>query len=297
MNAIRKHFGIIVSHLIGQASALGAAALCGIAGCGSAENEVTTYPTTQPARGEVMLTICYDNNRGPDDLTPAWGFACVVRGLEKTILFDTGGDGRTLLANMTALDIEPAEIEVVVLSHVHGDHTGGLWDFLRHRGGLPVFTPSGFPPGFHKRVKGLGGEPTVADPPTTVCEGARTTGTMGKGQIEEHGLCVKTAKGWVLITGCAHPGIADMAERATKVVEGPLHLVIGGFHMTGASEREIEAVIERFEELGVATVAPCHCSGDKTRRLFKAHYGERYTPACVGTSMRFPRKDGGEVPP
>jgi len=294
MNHVRKHLGIIVSRMVGLVSALSAAAFCSTVGRCAAENEATTAATTQPAKGEVMLTICYDNNPGREGLTPAWGFACVVRGLEKTILFDTGGDGRTLLGNMQTLGIKPAEIDLVVLSHVHGDHTGGLWEFLRARGGIPVYMPAGFPAAFGNRVKQLGGKPVVADDAAAVCDGARTTGTMGKGQIEEHGLCLKTPDGWVLITGCAHPGIADMADRATRLVESPLRLVGGGFHMGSASKQQIQAVIDKFEKLGVKTVAPCHCSGDRTRKLFKEHYKERYTSACVGTSLRFWAGDKGE---
>ncbi|MFW6106916.1 MAG: hypothetical protein ACOC8H_02020 [bacterium] len=127
----------------------------------------------------------------------------------------------------------------------------------------------------------------------SVCDGVITTGTMGNGQIEEHGLCVKTPQGWVLITGCAHPGIVHMTERATQIVESRLHLVVGGFHMGGASKQQIQAVIDRFEKLGVARVAPCHCSGNGTRRQFREHYGERYTPACVGTSLHFQAGDSG----
>lgn len=296
MNRSRKRIGILVSRLIGVVTALGAGAFSAITGCDAAGKETTSAPASQPAEGEVMLTICYDNYPGRKGLKPAWGFSCVVRGLEETLLFDTGGDGRTLLKNMKALGIEPAEIDRVVLSHIHGDHTGGLWDFLRARGGCPVCMPAGFPDSFRTRIEKLGGRAVAADESATVCPGAVTTGTMGKGRIEEHGLCVKTVEGWVLITGCAHPGIGDMAERATELVEGPLRLAVGGFHMGGASRRRIEGLIERFEKLGVATAAPCHCSGDETRKLFKRYYGDRYIPACVGTSLRFRPDNDGEEP-
>jgi 7,8-dihydropterin-6-yl-methyl-4-(beta-D-ribofuranosyl)aminobenzene 5'-phosphate synthase len=66
-----------------------------------------------------------------------------------------------------------------------------------------------------------------------------------------------------------------------------LQLVMGGFHMGGAPRRRIEAVIERFRQLGVAAAAPCHCSGNGTRKLFEEDYGEGYIPASVGTSLRF----------
>ena len=41
---------------------------------------------------ESSVTILYDNNRFDSQLKTAWGFSCLIRGLEKTILFDTGGD-------------------------------------------------------------------------------------------------------------------------------------------------------------------------------------------------------------
>ncbi|MGD2271826.1 MAG: MBL fold metallo-hydrolase [Desulfobacterales bacterium] len=59
-------------------------------------------------------------------MSASWGFACVIKGPEKTILFDTGGDSAVLLNNMQQLGIDPKAIDVVVLSHIHGDHVGGF---------------------------------------------------------------------------------------------------------------------------------------------------------------------------
>jgi 7,8-dihydropterin-6-yl-methyl-4-(beta-D-ribofuranosyl)aminobenzene 5'-phosphate synthase len=44
--------------------------------------------------------------------------------LDKTILFDTGGNGDILLANMQRLGLEPQGVNAVVFSHIHADHTG-----------------------------------------------------------------------------------------------------------------------------------------------------------------------------
>ena len=236
---------------------------------------------------DIMITIVYDNNPGPKDLTPAWGFACVIRGPEKTILFDTGGDGRTLLGNMRQLNIEPKEIDVVVLSHIHGDHTGGLSSFLRVRRGVPVYVPSGFPASFLEQIRLLGGRPVDSDQSQLICPGIRTTGTLGRGAIEEHGLCVQIHDGWVVITGCAHPGLANMAAKAKDVTNGQVSLVMGGFHMGWQSRSEIEAVIDRFEKLGVQRAAPSHCSGARARRLFKKRLGDRCVLADVGSVFGF----------
>jgi len=258
------------------------------AGCGSERTGSTRPVATQPRKGRVMITIVYDNNPGREGLETAWGFACVIEGLEKTILFDTGGDGEILLENMRRLSLDLTRTDLVVLSHIHGDHTGGLEAFLRARGGGPVFVPAGFPGSFKGRIAALGGRTVESEQSQVVCAGARTTGTLGRGAIEEHGLCVKTGKGWVVITGCAHPGVAEIAEQARRITGGPIHLILGGFHMGGHSKRRIKAVIDRLEMMPVERAAPCHCSGDRARVLFKERFGDRCVLVGVGSVLAFP---------
>jgi 7,8-dihydropterin-6-yl-methyl-4-(beta-D-ribofuranosyl)aminobenzene 5'-phosphate synthase len=234
-----------------------------------------------------MLTIVYDNNAGGAGLTPAWGFACFIRGLEKTILFDTGGDGRTLTANMRQLGLSARDVDAIVLSHAHGDHTGGLSAALHAAGDVPIYLSGGFDSSFEQQLRRYGAEPVVAEDSTRVCDGAVTTGTLDGG-VEEHGLCVRTEQGWVLLTGCAHPGVDRLAEAAEEVTGGPLRLVVGGFHMGGYSDRQVRGVIEAFRGLGVQQVAPCHCTGSAARGIFASEYGDDYVDAHVGTELRLP---------
>ena len=233
----------------------------------------------------MTFTIVYDNHPGRSDLTPAWGFACAVHGLETTILFDTGGDGQILVANMRALGIEPGRIDGVVISHVHGDHTGGLEAVLALNPRAAVYIPTGFAASAKGQIRSRGGRLIEADASFEICPGAKTTGTLGKGAIEEQGLCVRTGFGWVLVTGCAHPGVADMASRATRVTGGPVALVLGGYHMTGYGEREIDDVIDRFEQLGVKGVAPCHCTGEMARAKFKERYADQCRLVGIGSIL------------
>ena len=48
----------------------------------------------------------------------------LVKTTDKTYLVDTGF-GRNLWANLNAVGISPEQIDVVVLTHMHGDHIGG----------------------------------------------------------------------------------------------------------------------------------------------------------------------------
>ena len=84
----------------------------------------------EPEGVEVAIISVYDNYQVEPGLRTAWGFACVVRTPEEQILFDTGGNSEILLFNMRMMNIDPGAISKVVISHIHGDHIGGLEGFL-----------------------------------------------------------------------------------------------------------------------------------------------------------------------
>ena len=139
----------------------------------------------KPGDGTVA-TIVYDNNRYDRRLIPAWGFSCVVTAPEKTILFDTGGGGGILLDNMKKLCIRPSEVVVIVLSHIHGDHTGGLREFLRHNSQMTVYLPGSFPTQIKRHIRSFGAEVKSVHEPEELFEGVITHGGTewrGRGAI------------------------------------------------------------------------------------------------------------------
>lgn len=81
---------------------------------------------------------------GADALVAEHGFSALVTvtkaGTRHRILFDTGTSPDGMVANMDRLGVDPAEIEAVVLSHGHFDHTTGLDGLVRRlgRASLPV---------------------------------------------------------------------------------------------------------------------------------------------------------------
>jgi 7,8-dihydropterin-6-yl-methyl-4-(beta-D-ribofuranosyl)aminobenzene 5'-phosphate synthase len=243
---------------------------------------------TAEFRAKLRLTIVYDNNEYDSRLETKWGFSCLVEGLEKTILFDTGADSATLLSNMKKLKIDPAEIDAIVLSHIHGDHVGGLHGFLEENSDVTVYLPQSFPGSFKDMVRSFGAQVEEVSEAQELLTGVYTTGELGNG-IKEQSLIVTTSQGLVVITGCAHPGVVNIVRKARDMLaEKPVYLVIGGFHLSGAATTQIESIIEGFRQLGVRKVAPCHCSGDETRRLFRGEYGEDYIDSGAGKIITLP---------
>jgi 7,8-dihydropterin-6-yl-methyl-4-(beta-D-ribofuranosyl)aminobenzene 5'-phosphate synthase len=233
----------------------------------------------------LELIIIYDDNPYDNQLHTAHGFSCLTKLSQMTILFDTGGDSSTLLYNMRQLQIEPREINAVVLSHIDSDHVGGLIGFLEQNSAVNVYLPHSFPKNFKDEVSLLGAKVEETYGANELFPGVYTTGELGV-RIIEQSLIIATGKGSVIITGCAHPGIVEIIRRAKEVTsDNRVYLVTGGFHLSGASSAQIESIISSFIQLDVEMVAPCHCSGGETRRLFEERYGINYIESGVGKEI------------
>ena len=253
----------------------------------------TPAPQTTPVAEEIMesktltLTVVYDNNAYDPRLRTAWGFSCLIEYRGQVILFDTGGDSPTLLANMATLGIDPSKIEAVVLSHRHGDHTDGLSGLLPMAGdGLTVFVPQSFSARFKDAVQIKDRLVEVAGP-REIGEEVYTTGELGTGIIEQS-LAVRTDEGLVVVTGCAHPGIVEVVRKAKALSGDEIYLVLGGFHLGGKSREQIEGILSEFRRLRVRKVAPCHCTGEQAIRMFRQEYGEDFIQAGAGKMIRVP---------
>ena len=189
----------------------------------------------------TRFTVVYDNNEYDPALRTAWGFSCWVESGETTVLFDTGGDGATLFGNMANLHLDPQAINAVVLSHIHGDHTGGLLSLLDTGVKPTVYVPTAFPAAFKADVRARTDLVEVREP-LRIAPNIYTTGQVSNGIVEQ-ALVVKTDVGLVVITGCAHPGIVTMVRRAKEVTPGKVLLVLGGFHLGGANHDQVKNII------------------------------------------------------
>ncbi len=241
----------------------------------------------------MRISILFDNflnepDGGLGGLQAGWGFSALLETKGRTVLFDTGADGEILLENMRILGKDPKTIQAVVISHAHWDHTGGLQSLLQMGLSAPLFALDAFPEEFGELADGAR-EVRNSTPGEVVVPGIRTTGLLGD-DIPEQGLILDTATGSVVVTGCAHPGIVSMTRRSRGMVPGPLHAVLGGFHLKSASQEEIRGVMLELRELGVERAGPTHCSGDPAMALFREEFGEDYLHLGVGAVLSFPAR-------
>jgi len=232
-------------------------------------------------QAKITVKVLYDNYVFDDSCQSDWGFACFVSGTEKTILFDTGTKGELLFGNAKKLDCDLGDVQSVVISHNHGDHTGGLLPFLQRNGAASVYLPAATPDAFVKQVKENASKVTVVTKPVAIGGDVSVVGPMGD-RIVEQSLVVKTKKGLLLITGCSHPGIVAMVKRAKEQLGRDVYMIFGGTHLLKHSEEDVRRIIDELKTLGVQKVAVSHCTGNAPIALFKDAFGDDFVKAGVG---------------
>ncbi len=239
------------------------------------------------AAGPLRITVLYDNTAARPDCRADWGFACLVEGTQKTILFDTGTKADVFAANVGALRVDLSRVDALVISHPHGDHTGGIPVALKARPGLPVSCPSAPRPPWRSRCGRTGRASSSPEGPADVGPDALVTGPVG-GRIPEQALVVRRPEGLVVVTGCSHPGIVAIVEKAKQVAGGKLLAVLGGFHLLEHSDDAVAGIVARFQELGVEKVGATHCTGEKAIEAFRKAYGARFVEMGAGRVVELP---------
>lgn len=238
--------------------------------------------TGTSSNANVKLTVVYDNNRLRPGMETDWGFGCVVQAGNQRLLFDTGGDGELLLRNMKRMQIAPDSIDAVMISHVHQDHLGGLEKFLQMYSDLPVYIPELFPEHVSRLIIASGATPVRVAGPIDILPQVMSLGVISNG-IDEQVAAIRTAEGWILLTGCAHPGIVNILSQGLDLLQtDQIYLTLGGFHLRNLSESRIRKIAEDMQQLGLQRIAPCHCSGLTARKVFREKYGKDFIKLGVG---------------
>ncbi len=199
-----------------------------------------------------VTVVVTDEPSVREGLSSGPGFSALIED-DVTVLFDTGPDPRLLTSNLEILGYSPDDVDVVVISHNHWDHTGGLDAVIGES--AKVVTPERLGvPNELIREEWLGiGDVVLTD--------------VLVGPPRERAVYVNG----MLVTGCAHPGVDRFAEWCAK--RGlKVEAVMGGFHMIGFPEAKVRSVAVRLKELGVKIAGPCHCSGEVAKRVFAEYF-------------------------
>lgn len=224
---------------------------------------------------KLKTTVLAENSAGRfnDRICLAeWGLSLYLEMGDTRILFDTGHKG-TFAQNATALGVDLDAVDAVVLSHHHWDHTGGL-RFHTFQPKPKLVT--------HPRVPAVvldeqgvdvaaGFDLTATKEPVEFLPGIYYLGEIPRRTDFEQGkykddpmpddsaIAIKTPKGTIIVTGCSHAGVVNIAEYTKKVTGQKIYGVMGGFHLFESDPNAIRGAIEYFKREKPEFLYPMHC--------------------------------------
>lgn len=212
-----------------------------------------------------------------------WGFSALIEYKNKKILFDTGYSD-VWLRNADIAGIDLNDIDVIALSHFHDDHTRGLLSHQFKARKTIVCHPRVLTESYdsddaqamqdYRDIRATLNNDFLVETsrgPVELTAGAFFLGEIPRVTSFEPGmsfddpmeddtaLAFKTDKGAVVIAGCAHAGICNIATHAKKITGQDLHAVIGGFHMMKAENPPVDETIDWFRKEKVDLLLPMHC--------------------------------------
>lgn len=268
------------------------------------------------------VTILYDAFGKSPKMKKDWGYSALIEHGGKRILFDTGNNPGIFAQNVKAAGVDLKQLDFVVISHRHLDHTAGLTYLLSVNPTAKIYAPkeafgvfgSALPSKFYRKQDSLpeemryyDGRPTdtlefgtawpngtfvTVDSTLEVAPGVHiislVSDAVGTKELRELSLALETPQGMVVVAGCSHPGIEKIVEAATGI-DQQVHMVFGGFHLPAAPDEVIARIATALHDTyTVDRVAPGHCTGEPAFYRFKKTWKEQYIYAGVGSVIGLP---------
>jgi 7,8-dihydropterin-6-yl-methyl-4-(beta-D-ribofuranosyl)aminobenzene 5'-phosphate synthase len=95
-------------------------------------------------------------------------------------------------------------------------------------------------------------------------------------------------KGVLVFTACSHAGVVNVLTHARNCFpETPLFGVMGGFHLSGGTERIIPETVNAMRAFDLKIIAAGHCTGWRAVNALAAAFGDAVAPCAVGKAYRF----------
>jgi len=276
---------------------------------------------------EFTITTLVENSvaQSGKALLAEHGLSFYIEADDRKILFDTG-QNLAISNNARVLGIDLSQIDTVVLSHGHYDHSGGLRSILESN---KDFTLYGHPDVFSPKVKKTNGNykyigiPVEKDyivncgislkldrNPVEIAPGVMTSGEIVLENdfedvepmfflkqdekvtpdtlADDQALILDTAKGVVVLLGCSHRGVINTLKHVTQL-KGTvkIHAILGGLHLGKASDGKLAKIIDHLRGFGLEMVGVGHCTGPRAFLALANEFKDRVFFNTVGNVIEF----------
>jgi len=278
---------------------------------------------------EIFVTSLVDNcvthpKHSSKGLLGEHGLSFLINIGKRQILFDTGR-GNTISQNANLLGLELSGVEAVVLSHAHGDHTGGLETVLKNTGQVNVYVqPDIFKPKYtielgkdpvynvmsktREEYEALGARFIIRDRVMEIANGIFLLGPIAREKpsddmrmsnrfvregteykpdpfTDEQVLAINTPQGLVLILGCTHNGLENTIEQANKMTGKRIAGIVGGLHLCDAEPQKVKKLGLWLQKTGVDFIVCSHCTGLESAAILYSSLGKIVSFNYVGKKI------------
>jgi 7,8-dihydropterin-6-yl-methyl-4-(beta-D-ribofuranosyl)aminobenzene 5'-phosphate synthase len=90
-------------------------------------------------------------------------------------------------------------------------------------------------------------------------------------------------KGLMIFTACSHAGVINVLRHAKETFPAvPLYGVMGGLHLSGATEKIIPQTVADLGSFNLKLIAAGHCTGWRALNALATAMGDALVPSAVG---------------
>lgn len=290
-------------------------------------NTLAHSPSSKPV-GSICVTTLIENSVYGRDLQAEHGLAFHIRTERHSVLFDTG-QSDLLVRNARNLGIDLDDVEAVVLSHGHYDHTGGLKAVRDLAPASRLYlNPSALVPKFAGNSDGTSRAVGLPDAsalvvrqsskslvwtikPTEILDGIFVTGEIPRQNsfedtggrffldegclkpdplLDDQAIYFDTDDGLVVLMGCAHAGVVNTVQYIQQISNGrPVYALLGGFHLLEANQERLAKTLETLDTWAIQRIAAAHCTGVAATARLWTAFPNRCCSCSVGTRLVFRR--------
>lgn len=275
----------------------------------------------------IKITTLIENN--PDNnrvLYNEHGLSLYIEADGLKILFDTGQSGN-FISNAEKLNVNLDNLNYVVLSHGHYDHSGGFRKLAdKAKASYEMIVGKSFFDSKYKleqdsykyignsfdeeyiykkniKIKYIDDDIFNINDNIMIFSNFERTNDFElinkKFKIKQNGrytldyftdeiaLGIKLDKGLLIIAGCSHVGIVNILETIIKRTRMPLYGVIGGTHLIEANEYRLQKTIEFLNDNNISILGLSHCTGEKAMEEIKSKFGDKFIYNNTGNIIKF----------
>ncbi|WP_341534801.1 MBL fold metallo-hydrolase [Clostridium sardiniense] len=269
----------------------------------------------------LKVTALVENTTVSTDYRCKHGLCLNIKTSNHNILFDLGSDD-LFIENAKKLNIDIKDIDIVIISHGHRDHGGGLSTFLEENKKAKIYiNRNAFMPhyvsifGIFKGFIGLdisnkfNDRIIFVDKNLKIDDELYLFSNVSRRELvakannsllmkidnkyikdnfkHEQNLIITENDRHTLITGCAHNGIVNILDKGEEIVGQNLNTVIGGFHLFNPAMRKHESK-ELIKAIGDILAIKdtefytCHCTGIRAFNILRDELGEQIKYLSTG---------------